>query len=70
MGYDYALVPDWVKAQRYSWHGVDYMYNGQIRFDSFYIAYPETLRALDQSVGVVLAFAKTENAAGRPTVVV
>ncbi len=70
VGYDYSMLPNWVKAQRHSWHGVDHMYNGQITFDSFYVAYLETLRALDNSVGEMLAFAKTENAAGRPTIVV
>ncbi len=67
--YDYADVPLWVKRQRHSWHGVDFMYNSQIPFDSFYVAYLEALRAVDESVRDVLAFAKTETAAGRPTVV-
>ena len=70
VGYDYDAVPGWVKEQRYSWHGVDYMYNGRIAFDSFYVAYLEALRAVDDSVRDVLAFAKTETAAGRPTVVI
>jgi len=69
VGYDYELLPNWVKRQRHSWHGVDFMYNGTIPFDSFYVAYLEALRAVDESVRDVLAFAKTETAAGRPTVV-
>ncbi len=30
--YNYEDVPKWVKAQRYSWHGVDYLYHGQVDF--------------------------------------
>ncbi|MFL2874090.1 MAG: sulfatase-like hydrolase/transferase, partial [Pseudohongiellaceae bacterium] len=28
--YGNSRLPDWVKAQRESWHGVDYMYHGRI----------------------------------------
>jgi len=52
--YNYEDVPDWVKKQRYSWHGVDYMYHGQIEFDQFYRKYCETLRALDESIAKVI----------------
>lgn len=48
--------PDWVRAQRDSWHGVDYMYHGAMEFDGFYRAYTETLLALDESVGQVLDY--------------
>ncbi|MDN3670239.1 sulfatase [Echinicola jeungdonensis] len=47
-------IPDWVRAQRYSWHGVDHMYHGQIPFDKFYKRYLETLMALDESIGRVM----------------
>ena len=47
--------PDWVREQRYSWHGVDYMYNGAIDFDMFFRNYTETLLALDDSIGEVLS---------------
>jgi arylsulfatase A-like enzyme len=43
-------IPNWVRAQRYSWHGVDYMYHGTIKFDDFYRRYLETLQAVDESV--------------------
>jgi N-acetylglucosamine-6-sulfatase len=46
--------PAWVRAQRNSWHGVDYLYHGQIGFDAFYRRYCETLLGLDESVGRVL----------------
>ncbi|MFD2569976.1 sulfatase [Spirosoma soli] len=47
-------MPNWVKKQRYSWHGVDYMYHGQIGFNDFYHQYAETLLGIDESVGRVL----------------
>ncbi len=53
---NYRTKPDWVKEQRYSWHGVDYMYHGDFNFDEFYRAYIETLLALDESVGRVLDY--------------
>jgi N-acetylglucosamine-6-sulfatase len=46
--------PRWVRAQRYSWHGVDYAYHGQFDFDTFYRRYAETTLALDESVGRIL----------------
>lgn len=53
---NYRNKPDWVKEQRYSWHGVDYMYHGEFNFDEFYRNYLETLMALDESVGRVLDY--------------
>ncbi|HEX6132913.1 MAG TPA: sulfatase [Longimicrobiales bacterium] len=46
--------PRWVRAQRNSWHGVDFAYHGQFDFDTFYRRYAETTLALDESVGRVL----------------
>jgi len=51
---NYRDIPKWVRAQRYSWHGVDYMYHGQIPFDEFYHLYLETLQAVDESVARML----------------
>ena len=51
---NYRDIPKWVRAQRYSWHGVDNMYDGQIAFDEFYHLYLETLLAVDESVQQVL----------------
>jgi N-acetylglucosamine-6-sulfatase len=51
---NYAGKPRWVREQRNSWHGVDFMYHGAMDFDAFYRAYAETLLALDESVGRVL----------------
>ena len=49
-------IPDWVKNQRESWHGVDYMYHGRINFEDFFHRYTETLMGIDDSVGAVLDF--------------
>ncbi|MEM7368162.1 MAG: sulfatase [Bacteroidota bacterium] len=52
--------PEWVKKQRYSWHGVDYMYHGAQDFDSFFRAYCETLSGVDESIGRVLDYLEKE----------
>ncbi len=49
-------IPNWVKAQRYSWHGVDYIYDGATDFDKFYVDYLETLLSVDESIGSVLKY--------------
>jgi len=54
--YNYKDVPDWVKKQRYSWHGVDYMYHGNINFENFYYRYNETLLAVDESIGRIIEY--------------
>jgi len=51
---NYNGKPRWVKEQRNSWHGVDYMYHGQMDFDTFYKRYCETLLSVDESIGSVL----------------
>ncbi len=56
VSYRYEALPDWVKRQRNSWHGVDYMYNGAMTFDEFYRNYLETLLGIDESIGRVLAY--------------
>ncbi|MDX1545475.1 MAG: sulfatase [Rhodothermales bacterium] len=58
---NYAGKPHWVRAQRGSWHGVDYMFHGDLGlglsgFDNFYRRYVETLLALDESVGRVIDY--------------
>ncbi|HLE83295.1 MAG TPA: sulfatase [Thermoanaerobaculia bacterium] len=57
--------PRWVRAQRYGWHGVDYAYHGQFDFDTFYRRYAETVLALDESVGRVLAYVEEAGLAER-----
>lgn len=51
---NYRDIPQWVRSQRYSWHGVDHMYHGQIPFDVFYRRYLETLQAVDESIEKVI----------------
>ncbi len=53
-------IPEWVRKQRNSWHGVDGMYDGDIKFDVFYRNYLETLLSVDESIGKVLAWLKKE----------
>jgi arylsulfatase A-like enzyme len=62
-------IPEWVRRQRHSWHGVDHMYHGQIPFDKFYKAYLETLMALDESIGKVTSWLK-ENGLEENTIVI
>lgn len=57
---NYADIPQWVRRQRYSWHGVDYMYHGAIKFDEFYRRYLETLLAIDESVDSILNWVKQQ----------
>jgi N-acetylglucosamine-6-sulfatase len=57
---NYDDIPQWVRKQRYSWHGVDYMYHGNMVFDDFYRQYLETLQAVDESVQRVMDWVKTE----------
>lgn len=63
-----ADTPLWVKNQRYSWHGVDYLYHGTMGFNEFYRDYLETLLGVDDSVGEVLKFLR-ENGLDQNTVV-
>ena len=53
-------IPKWVRNQRYSWHGVDYMYHGTIKFDDFYHRYLETLQAVDESIERVLNWIQSQ----------
>jgi N-acetylglucosamine-6-sulfatase len=62
-------IPGWVRAQRYSWHGVDHMYNETISFDDFYQKYLETLLGVDNSIGRVLDYLK-ENGLDKETLVI
>ena len=62
-------IPEWVRQQRYSWHGVDYMYDGAIDFNSFYRQYLETLLGIDESIGRVLEYLKA-NGLDKSTMVI
>jgi len=60
---NYKNKPRWVKEQRNSWHGVDYMYYGEYDFDSFYKRYCETLLSLDRNIGRILDFTEKKGIA-------
>jgi arylsulfatase A-like enzyme len=66
---NYRGKPQWVREQRYGWHGVDYAYHGQIDFDTFYRRYAETLLALDDSIGRVLDYLESSGLAASTLVV-
>jgi len=51
-------APMWAQNQRNSWHGVDYPYHTALDIEKYYQAYCETLLAVDDSVGRVLAALK------------
>ncbi|HJZ38856.1 MAG TPA: sulfatase [Bacteroidales bacterium] len=55
--YGENMIPNWVKNQRESWHGVDYSYHGR-PWDVQVRNYCETLRSIDESIGAVLDFLK------------
>ncbi|GMW02435.1 MAG: sulfatase [Candidatus Hydrogenedentota bacterium] len=57
---NYRGKPDWVRDQRNSWHGVDGMYNKEVDFDQFTQLYCETMLAVDDSVGRIVAALKDQ----------
>lgn len=50
-----GLQPRWVRDQRNSWHGVDFPYHSDLDIKDYYRNYAETLRAVDDSLGRVVA---------------
>jgi len=66
---NYKDIPRWVREQRYSWHGVDYMYHSQIPFNEFYHLYLETLLAVDESIQSVMKWVE-ENGMRDNTIIV
>ena len=67
--YNIADIPQWVYKQRYSWHGVDYLYHGQIKFDDFYHRYCETLLSVDESIGEIMQYLK-ESGKDKNTIII
>ncbi|MGD8500567.1 MAG: sulfatase, partial [Phycisphaerales bacterium] len=65
---NYKGKPQWVKEQRNSWHGVDYMYHGQMDFDTFYRRYCETLLSVDESIGRIIRYLE-DNGLAKDTLV-
>jgi N-acetylglucosamine-6-sulfatase len=53
---NYEGKPMWVRNQRNSWHGVDFPYHSDLDIASYYRRYAETLQAVDDSVGRLMAY--------------
>ena len=53
--------PEWVKEQRISWHGVDYMYHKSIDLHEQVTDYCETLMGVDDSIGAILDYLESSN---------
>lgn len=57
---NYEGKPNWVREQRYSWHGVDHMYHGRDdhpqSLDEIITRYSESLMAVDESIDRVLNY--------------
>ncbi len=51
---NYEGKPNWVEAQRRSWHGVDGLYDNTVDFQQFAVDYAETMRGVDDSVGRIV----------------
>jgi arylsulfatase A-like enzyme len=52
--------PEWVKQQRYSWHGVDFPYHSHQNIEELVQTYCETLMGVDESIGAVMEYLKQE----------
>lgn len=60
MNDDYKALkwPEWVKQQRYSWHGVDFLYHTHQNIEEIVQTYCETLKAVDESIENVIKYLK------------
>lgn len=56
--YGIDRMPDWVKEQRESWHGVDYCYFGRTDWESEARRYCQCLTSMDASIGHILDYLK------------
>ncbi|QDU94864.1 sulfatase family protein [Lignipirellula cremea] len=71
---NYRTQPRWVKARRYSIHGVDHMQTTPFDndpvpdFDDFYRSYCETVHSLDENVGRVMAHLREQGLAEKTIV--
>ena len=59
--YGDGRMPDWVKNQRESWHGVDYCYFGRRSFEEEVRKYCETITSLDESIGNLIKYLEDNN---------
>ena len=51
---NYEGKPRWVRRQRNSWHGVDYMYHDQMDYERFVRGYNRTMLSVDDSIGTLM----------------
>ncbi|WP_234572918.1 sulfatase family protein [Rhodohalobacter sp. 614A] len=69
---NYEGKPDWVREQRYSWHGVDYMYHNRDdhpqSLEDLIVRYSESLMGVDESIARVLDYLE-ENGLAEETLV-
>jgi arylsulfatase A-like enzyme len=52
---NYEGKPRWTKDQRNSWHGVEFPYHSTLDVADFKLRYNQTLRAVDEGIGDILA---------------
>lgn len=52
--------PEWVRQQRYSWHGVDFPYHSHQDIAEIVQTYCETLMGVDESIGEVMDYLRSE----------
>ncbi|NCG08789.1 MAG: sulfatase-like hydrolase/transferase [Verrucomicrobia bacterium] len=67
--YKDLLWPEWVKEQRHSWHGVDFMYHDKGSVEDLVIDYCETLMGVDDSIGTVMAYLESRGIADETVVI-
>lgn len=64
---NYEGKPDWVREQRYSWHGVDYMYHNRDdhpqTLEDLIVRYSESLMGVDESIARVLDYLEEQGLA-------
>ncbi len=70
---NYAGKPDWVQEQRYSWHGIDYMYHERSdhpkNMQEITIRYSEALMAVDESINRILDYLEEEGLSSNTLVI-
>lgn len=70
---NYEGKPDWVREQRYSWHGVDYMYHNRDdhpqNLEEIITRYSESLAGVDESIARVLDYLEDEGLAEETLVI-
>ncbi len=70
---NYEGKPEWVRQQRYSWHGVDHMYHNRDDhpqdLDEIITDYSETLMGVDESISRVLDYLEANGLAENTLVI-